>query len=118
MGFRMGIELSDDVSGHGYKWEDMTGEAVTVKLEDSGDEVQGHGYKWENMTGDDVEGHGYKWLRLDIDDTQAHGYKWEDMTGKPVTIRATDSGDEIQGHVRRIQTPSGEDDVSGHGYKW
>ncbi len=114
MGFKMGIELSDDVTGHGYKWEDLTGEPLTLTIGDSGEDVKGHGYKWEDMTGEDVEAHGYKWIRVDVDDTEGHGYKWEDLTGEAVKLKLS-GGTEVEGHVRRVET---DDDTKGHGYKW
>jgi hypothetical protein len=114
MGFRMGIELSDDVAGHGYKWEDLTGQALIVTIGDSGEDVQGHGYKWEDTTGEDVEGHGYKWIRVDVDDTEGHGYKWEDLTGEAVKLKL-EAGDEVEGRVRRVEN---DDDTKGHGYRW
>jgi hypothetical protein len=114
MGFKMGIELNNDVTGSGYRWEDLEGEEVIVQAGD--DEVSGHGYKWKSAgTEDDVSGHGYKWIRLDVDDTQGHGYKWQELTGETVTIKLPGDKQETQGRVRQVEL---DDDVSGHGYKW
>jgi hypothetical protein len=108
MGFKMGIELNDDVT------VDLEGEKVIVQAGE--DEVSGHGYKWKTATTeDDVSGHGYKWMRLDVDDTEGHGYKWQELMGEAVMVKMPSQDEAIQGHVRQVEL---DDDVSGHGYKW
>ena len=49
----------DDTEGHGYKWQQLMGEAVTVQLPSGNQEIQGHVRQVE--LDDDVSGHGYKW---------------------------------------------------------
>ncbi len=119
MGFKIGIELNDDITA------DLEGGNVILQAGE--DEVSGHGYKWRveddvdghglRPTGvdDDVEGHGYKWMRLDVDDTEGHGYKWQQLMGEAVTVKLPSGNEEIQGRVRQVEL---DDDVSGHGYKW
>jgi hypothetical protein len=108
MGFKIGIELNDDVTAG------LEGEKVVVQAGE--EEVSGHGYKWKTTdTEDDVSGHGYKWMRLDVDDTEGHGYKWQQLMGEAVTVQLPSGNQEIQGRVRQVEL---DDDVSGHGYKW
>jgi hypothetical protein len=76
---------------------DLTGQEVTVRMDD-GTEVQGHALKYkEDMTGDDTEGHR-KRIDLEVDDTQANMLKAATDKGEPVYVRFPD-GAEVTGHV-------------------
>jgi hypothetical protein len=136
MPFRFRVEL-DDVEGHisRYKFEDLTGEAVTIRTE-SGDEVQGHAgklkfvdqsgqeveghvgrYKFEKTdpTQDDTEGHGFKFkaIELEVDDAQAHLLQTAGDRGEPVYVRFPD-GAEVTGHRIRWGEDTTGEDVEGH----
>jgi hypothetical protein len=72
MPFKIKVEM-EDAEGHALRVkEDLTGQAVIIRMED-GTEVQGHIYKrGEDMTGEDAEGHIYKRIDLEVDDAQAN----------------------------------------------
>jgi hypothetical protein len=91
----------DDTEGHVWKREDLTGQAVTVRMED-GTEVEGHAFKVkEDLTGEDAEGHLMKrGIDLEVDDTQANLLRAANDRGEPVYVRFPDDAD-VQGHVVR-----------------
>jgi hypothetical protein len=118
MARRIGVEV-DDVEGHLLRWEDLTGQEVTIRMED-GTEVQGHLKYPEEARGDDTEGHG--WLKggridLEVADTQAHLLTVANERGAPVYVRFPD-GDEVKGHgvVVRVEDTTG-DETEGHWVK-
>jgi hypothetical protein len=81
-----------------FKREDLTGQAVTVRMKD-GTEVEGHmPYKREDLAGDDTEGHVWKRIDLEVDDTQANMLTAANERGEPVYVRFPD-GVEVKGHV-------------------
>jgi hypothetical protein len=128
----------DDVEGHGsrYNFEDLRGEAVTIRTESS-DEVQGHisRVKFVDQTGQEVEGHSARWkyekidptqddteghasrikyVELEVDDAQAHLLQTANDRGEPVYVRFPD-GAEVTGH--RFKWPVYMDpdaEVEGH----
>jgi len=115
--FRIEVE---DVEGHTVrgKIEDMTGQPVTIRMED-GAEVQGH-YKYrEDMTGDDdVAGHS-RLIDLEVDDTQANMLAAANERGEPIYVRFPD-GAEVTGHGTRwgfYEDATGED-AEGHGTRF
>jgi hypothetical protein len=93
----------DDTEGHGFKFkEDLTGQAVTVRMED-GTEVEGHVFRREDLTGEDTKGHGLKrGIDLEVDDTQAHLLAAVNERGEPVYVRFPDD-DDVRGHLWRIK---------------
>ncbi|MFN2488510.1 MAG: hypothetical protein ABR529_01970 [Actinomycetota bacterium] len=124
MPYRYGIEL-DDVEGHmPFRYEDLSGREVTIRLED-GTEVRGHGYYrgGEDTRGEDTEGHAYKWngIELEVDDTQANLLRAASDRGEPVYVRFPD-GAEVKGHGYRLppkegETPEQVAEVKGHGFR-
>ena len=105
MPYRSGIELDDVEARYG---EDMTGQEVTVRLED-GTEVQGQLHKYrEDMTGDDTEAHSGR-IDLEVDDAQADVLKAANDRGEPVYVRFPD-GAEVRGHTYYLTG----DDVEGY----
>jgi hypothetical protein len=110
--------MPDDTEGHGYRWEDLTGQEVTVRLEDgteveghlyrgkidmTGEDTEGHGRKNEDMTGDDTEGHRRRHaLDLEVDDTAANLLRAATDRGEPVHVRFPDE-DDVQGHRASVK---------------
>ena len=109
----------DDTEGHAFKLrEDLTGQAVTIRMED-GTEVEGHVYKFkEDTTGDDTEGHAYraKYIDLEEDDTQATLLRAATNRGEPVYVRFPD-GAEVKGHGFRFPEDTKGEDTEGHGFR-
>ncbi len=99
---RYGIQL-DDVEGHmpAKYGEDLTGQEITVRMDD-GTEVQGHGLRsFEDMTGEDTEGHRVPRIELEVDDTQANLLRAATDKGEPVYVRFPE-GAEVRGHGLRL----------------
>jgi hypothetical protein len=100
-----------------FKREDLSGQAVTVRMED-GTEVEGHVVRYgkEDLTGEDTAGHGIRirGIDLEVDDTRANLLAAANERGEPVYVRFPD-GAEVKGHAMKIK---GEDltgeDTSGH----
>jgi hypothetical protein len=89
MPFKIKVEM-EDAEGHALRVkEDLTGQAVIIRMEDgtevqghifkrgedlTGEEAEGHAFRVrsEDMTGEDAEGHIYKRIDLEVDDAQAN----------------------------------------------
>jgi hypothetical protein len=100
---RIGIE-PDDTEGHiPFKREDLSGQEVTIRMED-GTEVQGRAFraKYEHTKGDYTErlGGRYNTIELEVDDTRANVLEAVTDRGEPIHIRFPD-GAEVTGHALR-----------------
>jgi hypothetical protein len=92
----------DDTEGHiPFKREDLSGQEVTVRLED-GSEVQGHAFlaKSEHTKGDYTERLGGRSniIDLEVDDREADVLRAATDKGEPVYVRFPD-GAEVKGHA-------------------
>jgi hypothetical protein len=104
MAFKRITIQPDDIEGHiPFKREDLSGQEVTVRLED-GSEVQGHAFlaRHEHTKGDYTErlGGRYNSIELEVDDTRANMLKAATDRGEPIHIRFPD-GAEVTGHALR-----------------
>jgi hypothetical protein len=94
----------DDTGGHiPFKREDLSGQEVTIRMED-GTEVQGHAFRaqYEHTKGDYTErlGGRYNSIELEVDDTRANMLKAATDRGEPIHIRFPD-GAVVTGHAPR-----------------
>jgi hypothetical protein len=94
----------DDTEGHiPFKREALSGQEVTIRMEDS-TEVQGRAFraKYEHTKGDYTErlGGRYNSIELEVDDTRADMLKAATDRGEPIHIRFPD-GAEVTGHALR-----------------
>jgi hypothetical protein len=100
---RIRIEPDDTESHIPFKREDLSGQEVTIRMED-GTEVKGHAFraKYEHSKGDYTErlGGRYNSIELEVDDTGANMLKAATDRGEPIHIRFPDGG-EVTGHVLR-----------------
>jgi hypothetical protein len=100
---RIRIEPDDTEDHIPFKREDLSGQEVTIRMED-GAEVQGHAFraKHEHTKGDYTErlGGRYNTIELEVDDTRASMLKAATDRGEPIHIRFPD-GAEVTGHAQR-----------------
>jgi hypothetical protein len=90
----------DDTEGHiPFKREDLSGQEVTIRMED-GTEVPGRAFraKYEHIKGDYTErlGGRYNSIELEVDDTRATMLKAATDRGEPIHISFPD-GAEVTG---------------------
>jgi small nuclear ribonucleoprotein (snRNP)-like protein len=98
---RIRIEPVDVERDIPFKREDLSGQEVTIRMED-GTEVQGHAFRadYEHTKGDYTErlGGRYNSIDVEVDETQANLLAAAER-GEPVYVRFPD-GTEVQGHIR------------------
>jgi hypothetical protein len=92
----------DETGGHmPFKREALSGQEVTVRLED-GSEVQGRAFlaKYEHTKGDYTERLGGRSniIELEVGDTEANVLRAATDKGEPVYVRFPD-GAEVKGHA-------------------
>jgi hypothetical protein len=112
---RIRIEPVDVEGDIPFKREDLSGQEVTIRMED-GTEVQGHAFRadYKHTKGDYTErlGGRYNSIDVEVDDTQANLLAATER-GEPVYVRFPD-GTEVRGHgLKRGEDTTGED-VEGH----
>jgi hypothetical protein len=100
---RIRVEPDDTEGQIPFKREDLSGQEVTIRMED-GTEVQGHAFraKYEHTKGDYTErlGGRYNSIDVEVDDTQAHMLQAATERGEPVYVRFP-NGEEVKGHGNR-----------------
>jgi hypothetical protein len=92
----------DDTEGHiPFKREDLSGQEVTVRVED-GSEVQGHAFlaRHEHTKGDYTERLGGRSniIELEVGDSEADVLRAVTDKGEPLYVRFPD-GAEVKGHA-------------------
>jgi hypothetical protein len=100
---RIRIEPDDTEGPIPFKREDLSGQEVTIRMED-GTEVEGRAFraKYEHTKGDYTEhlGGRYSSIEVEVDDTRANMLKGATDRGEPIHIRFPD-GAEVTGHAPR-----------------
>ena len=112
---RIRIEPDDTEGQVPFKREDLSGQEVTIRMED-GTEVQGRAFRadYEHTKGDYTErlGGRYNSIDVEVEDTQANLLAATER-GEPVYVRFPD-GAEVSGHAfKRSEDMTGED-TEGH----